>query len=115
MEFKDFTITTSINDTSKQVTDVQHKEFDAMFWLVDDAEKLDISDKANNFIGGVTNSFRVWSDYDCEEASTDVYIAMNKNDGSIVQYTLTNMEALFEYLNDDKYDVYHVRIEDGLL
>lgn len=111
MKLKDFVITVK----DKKIEDVIHKEFDVVCWIVDANEKYEIVNKANAFINGLAKSFRVWSDYDPEEASTDIYLAISTADGEVVQYVLDSMELLFDYLNNREYDVYRVRIEDGLL
>ena len=108
MNIKDFEIT----QCNKKITDIKHKDYplNTDYYFVDEERQLDILDKASDFVNGVNREFKVWSDYDYEEPSENIFIAFNKDSG-LIYYIINEMEQLIMFLWDKNFDVYEVIID----
>lgn len=94
-----------------ELIDIEHVDGHPIsFWILDDEEKTIIIEKAIAYCKGETEDFKVWSDYDFEEPSTDVYAYLDKGFLQIVN----NMETLISVLHNHK-NVFFITVDDDLI
>ena len=112
MEIKDFEIT----QIGAIISGIKHKDYpnDTAFFWVDEEMQLDILDKASAFVNGETKAFKVWSDYDFDEPSENVFIAVDKYSGLVYNLILDYMEGLICFLWDENFDVYEIVVDNNL-
>ena len=118
MKKEDFDVSVMNSVRGFFIADITHDEFDTEIFslTVDDTKKLvDIINKFKK--GEITEKElfnTIWSDGDLEEASTDVYIS-NDIDNGLVSEITDDEDVLIHFINEPNTKVYRLRIEDNLI
>lgn len=118
MKLEEFEIGISRKDNDCIITDIKHKKFYTIFYLMDDNDKKRIINTIVSYATGKINKLnfntKVWTDGDYEEPSSDCYIAIKKSNG-LLSDIINNIELLIGYLHDPLFDVYRIHVDDNLI
>jgi len=112
MDINDFRISLC----NSEITEIIHNDYpdDTDFDFVDEERQLDILDIISAFVNGETEDCKIWSDYDFDEPSENVFLAVYKYSSLVHPKLLENIESLIKFLWDKDFNVYEIIIDNNL-